>query len=113
MESMTDKKKTSSGSPAGKGQAWDQAEDYSRIPGTAVKPYWSAAAAVPVISLDGPWEVKHKDSLEKEIGSVIQTGWRQIDIPSDMNAHRDSDFTGKYVYRRLIEVPKLVRGSHI
>lgn len=113
MESMTDKKKTSSGSPAGKGQAWDQAEDYSRIPGTAVKPYWSAAAAVPVISLDGLWEVKHTDSLEKEIGSVIQTGWRQIDIPSDMNAHRDSDFTGKYVCRRLIEIPKLVKGSHI
>lgn len=137
MGSMTEMVKTSGGSAAVKCQAVDQAADhavnkaadYARIPKIAVKPCWSEAAAVPVISLDGAWEVKHTDSLERELAMCSVTevrdatevrnkadigeGWRQVEIPSDMNAHRDAAFTGKYIYRRMIEVPRTGRGGHI
>ncbi|HHX62588.1 MAG TPA: hypothetical protein GX707_18025, partial [Epulopiscium sp.] len=64
------------------------------IPMLVPKPEYVYAISNPVMLLDGTWQVKHTKD------------WSPITVPSDMLAHKPDDFTGKYRYKRTIELPE-------
>lgn len=79
-----------------------------------LRPVKSAVSACPVLCLDGEWEVIHTASIPGAVGTTeVSEGWQKIQVPSDMNARRGADFTGKYVYRRLVELPDVGAGGRL
>ncbi|MDO5422918.1 MAG: glycoside hydrolase family 2 TIM barrel-domain containing protein [Eubacteriales bacterium] len=79
-------------------------------PKVAVNPAFCKGWEKAAWCLDGEWEVLHGERPEEEIGNASgegKDGFRKILVPSDMSAHRDGAFTGRYLYRTWITVPRM------
>lgn len=75
------------------------------LPRCLLRPLTGGDDGVRVMNLDGGWEVRHAPQ-DRDIGSGEPEGWEKISVPSDMAAQKNAAFTGVYLYRKRIFLPR-------